>query len=185
MDDGRSSRLRVGFSPAIGSCLLGTPQFSFHFLSPHLRFLWAWGFTSGFQRQSLRKSTCYLRWWGVSAFVPSYDPLGQEQRLADERGEVCRLRAWTPVPRHSRRRLGAAPRRPGGVLGTRAERKDCLRRGGSRALLTSLCERGPCGTGRRGVPARGGPKAPRPGELARARLVGRVRRDLSRLASRA
>lgn len=34
MDGGRSSRLRVGFSPAIGSCLLGTPQFSFHFLSP-------------------------------------------------------------------------------------------------------------------------------------------------------
>lgn len=72
-------------------------------------------------------------------------PLPQPgRRLADGRGGACGFRAWTPAPIPSRQRL-AAHSSPGCALraaGAKAGRKDGLRRGGSRALLTSLCRPG-------------------------------------------
>lgn len=147
VDAGRSARLRVAFSSAIGSCLLRgrhSSVFTFSFFPsvPPPPFLRPRGFTSGSQPPSLRKATCSLRPRRVLGSIPIYEPLEKGRRLAEERGGACGLGAWTPVPRVSRGRLGP----PSPRAGTRAERKDGLRRGASSAPLTG------CGDGRPRAP---------------------------------
>ena len=162
----------------------GQPQFSFHFLSPHI--------TSSCGRGVLLPGSSVRHW--ESRHVPSGSGAprgpcllltlwGQGRLLADQSRGACRLQTWNArsasLPPARRGRPATPGRRSwqGRRSGT-----SCVVEGPARSWR-AFADAGRVETGRRGVPARGGGRLPAR-EAAWAPLGLRVRRDLPLVAGR-